>query len=268
MSWMNAAPATFAGRSRRGSRLADIAIRRVRLRRRVALDVAREILGRGKIPVVMPGRRIAATEHAVLHRQFRRAAIQPLRQPVQHARAQLRRHQPHRTAGHLDRLAARGLAFVRRILRIARQHRDALQVHVQFIGGDLRQRGDVALAKLHLADCEAHRAVRLEADPLLHAAVVLDRQRQRVAHAPFPSRSMAAAFSTARRMRGCAPQRQRFLSSAATMSARVGGGLRSSSAFALIRCRTDSSRTGPPAHRGRPAAADAAAPPYPAPRSW
>ena len=98
-------------------RLADIAIRRVRLRRRVAFDIAREILGGGEIPVVVPGRRIAAAEHAILHRQFRRAAVQPLRQPIQHARAQLRRHQPHRTAGYLDRLAARGLAFVRRILR-------------------------------------------------------------------------------------------------------------------------------------------------------
>ena len=38
----------------------------------------------------------------------------------------------------------------------------------------------------------------------------------------------------ARRIRGCAPQRQRCLSNAAAISARVGDGLRSSSALAPI----------------------------------
>ena len=193
-----------------------------------------KILGRCEIPVIVAGRRIATPEHAVLDRQFRRTAIQPTRQSIQHTRAQLRGDQPHRTARHLDRLAARGLTFVRRLFGIARQHRDARQVHVQFIGSDLRQRGDIALAQLHLAYRKPYGAVRFEPEPLLHAAIVLDRQRQCVAHARFPSRSMAAAFSTARRMRGCAPQRHRFLSNAATISARDGDGLRSSSAFALM----------------------------------
>ncbi len=206
----------------------------MRLRRRVALDVARKVLGGREIPVVMPGRCIAAAEHAILHRQFRWAAIQPLCQAIQNTRAQFRRNQPHGPTGYLDRLAARGLAFVRRFLGVTREDRDALRRHVQFIGGNLRECGDVALAQLHLADRKAHRAIRFEAKPLLHPAVVLDRQWQRIAHAPCPPRSMAAALSTARRIRGCAPQRQRFLSNAAAMSARVGVGLRSSRALALI----------------------------------
>ena len=99
-------------------RLADITIGRVRLRRRIPLDVAREVLGRGKVPVVMPGRRITAAEDAILHRQFSRTAVQPLRQPIQHPRTQFRRHKLHGAAGYLDRLAARGLTFVRCFLGI------------------------------------------------------------------------------------------------------------------------------------------------------
>ena len=49
------------------------------------------------------------------------------------------------------------------------------------------------------------------------------------------ARRTAAAFSTARTMRGCAPQRHRCLSSAATMSAREGSLLASSNALADIR---------------------------------
>ena len=206
-------------------RLADIAIRGMRLRRRAAIDIAGEILGGRETPIVMPGRSIAAPENPVLDRQLRRTAIQSLCQPVQHASTQLRRNQSHRTPRHLDRLARRCLPLIRCILRIARQHRDPIQIHIELIRRDLCQRGDIPLAQLDLADCQPHRAIRLEPDPLLHPSVVLNRQRQSVAHAPVPSRSMAAAFSTARRIRGCAPQRQRFLSNARTISPRVGDGL-------------------------------------------
>ena len=207
----------------------------MRLRRRSPFDIPLKVLGSRKIPIVVPGRCIAATYYAILHTQFQRAAVQSLRQPIQNARPQLRRHQAHRTSRHLDRLAARRLALVRRVLRVTRQHRDAFQIHVELVGGDLRQCGDVALAQFHLAHRQAHCTIGIEPEPLLQAPVGLDRQRQSVAHAPFPSRSTAAAFSTARRIRGCAPQRQRCLSNAATISARVGDGLWSSSALALIR---------------------------------
>ena len=215
-------------------RLADIAIRGMRLRRRAAVDIAGKILGGRETPIVMPGRSIAAPENPILDRQFRRTAIQSLCQPVQHASTQLSRHQSYRTARHLDRLARRGLPLIRRILRVARQHGDPIQIHIEFVGCDLCQCGHIPLAKLDLAHCQPHRAIRLEPDPLLHPSVILNRQRQSVAHAPVLSRSMAAAFSTARNIRGCAPQRQRFLSSARTISPRVGDGLRSSSAFALM----------------------------------
>jgi hypothetical protein len=38
---------------------------------------------------------------------------------------------------------------------VSRQHRYTVQIHVELVGGDLRQCGDVALAQFHLADRQA-----------------------------------------------------------------------------------------------------------------
>ncbi len=74
-------------------RLAHIAILGVRLGFGVTLDIVREVVGRDEIPVVVTGRCVVATEHAVLHRQFGWAAVQPLREPIEHACAKFGRNQ-------------------------------------------------------------------------------------------------------------------------------------------------------------------------------
>ncbi len=215
-------------------RLSHHAVCRARLRRRRPGDLGGEILRLHEGPVVVPGRCVAATKRAILDADLRRRAVQPPRQPLHHPGAQLRRHQPDRAPRHLDRLAGGGLPLIRRLLRVARQHRDTREVDVQLLGRDLRQRGDVALAQLHLAHRQAHGAVGLETQPLLHPPVGQDALRQGVAHRAAPARIIAAALATARRMRGCAPQRHRWLSSAAAISARLGSALRSSNALASM----------------------------------
>ena len=117
--------------------------------------------------------------------------------------------------------------------RVARQHGDAIERQVELVGGDLADGGDHALADLDLAGGDAHGAVGLEVDPAVEAGILDQAGRQDGrAHAGLPLRSVAAARSTARRMRWCVPQRQRCLSSASTTSLRLGLGLRSSSALA------------------------------------
>ena len=101
---------------------------------------------------------------------------------------------------------------------VAGQHRDALEPHVQLVGGDLGQRGDDALADLDLADGEPHGAVGLEGDPLVQPRIVVQARGRQCGSCRASLRR--ARRSTARMMRGWAPQRQRLPSSAAAISAR------------------------------------------------
>src|SRR5881397_3545277 len=70
-----------------------------------------------------------------------------------------------RGAAVLDREAAGGLTLVRGARGVAADDLDALEVHVQLVGGDLRQRGADALAQLDLAGEDRHGAVRVDAKP-------------------------------------------------------------------------------------------------------
>ena len=147
---------------------------------------------------------------------------------------------PHRHAAELDRLAAGGIALVRREFGVAGPDRDACHGDVELVGGDLRHRGQHALAEFDAAGADGHFAGRRKRHPAIEARIVGERagQNGRVhgrAPALAPARMRAAAFSIARMIRLCAPQRQILPSSASAISDRVGGGLRSSSAFAEIR---------------------------------
>jgi hypothetical protein len=48
---------------------------------------------------------------------------------------------------------------------------DALEIHVELVGRDLRERGADALAELDLAGEDGHRAVRVDAQPRVEHAV-------------------------------------------------------------------------------------------------
>ena len=155
-----------------------------------------------------------------------------------------------------DRHAARRVALVGRLGRVGRHHADAVDGNVELVGGDLRQGGLDALAELHLAGEDGDGAVRPDADPAfeLRGAAQAARQglaprrppepaeaedqgagagekgpaRQAGAHRP----DSLAARRIARRMRGCAPQRQRFRARARRICSSVGEGFRASNAAA------------------------------------
>ena len=88
------------------------------------------------------------------------------------------------------------VALVRRELGVAGAPGQAVQRHVQLLGGDLGQGGGDALADLDLADRDVDAALG-EAQPAVEARVVGEAFRQ-LDHRAFSR----AARSTARRMRG------------------------------------------------------------------
>ena len=161
--------------------------------------------------------------------------------------ARLRAGIAQRRARMLHRQAARGHAFVGAHGRAGGHHAHAREVDVEFVGHDLRDRREYALADLDLAGEHLDDAIGPQSQPLRQAPVGLQAagQRHRVAlvddviaetgtraHAAAPS---LAARSTARTIRLCAPQRHRLRSSAPRTSASLGSGLRFSSAAADIR---------------------------------
>ena len=182
--------------------LADHLVGRGGLRRRRPGDRLAEIdLGRDR-PVVLAGRRAVLQELSVDHRELVAAAIEPERRPLQRLGAHLGADQPHRAAGHFDRQRRRRVELVGTMGGVARQHGDAIERHVELVGRDLADGGDDALPDLDLAGGDAHGAVGLEADPAVEARILDQAGRQDGrAHAGLPLRSVAAARSTARRMR-------------------------------------------------------------------
>src|SRR6185369_16608593 len=69
----------------------------------------------------------------------------------------------YRRAAVLDREAACGHSFVWRERRVSVHHANALQVDVELVGRDLRERGSDALAKLDLAGKDGDSAVGIDA---------------------------------------------------------------------------------------------------------
>src|SRR5712691_2498819 len=136
---------------------------------------------------------------------------------------------------------------------------DALEIDVQLVGGDLRQRGADALSQLDLAREDRHLARRLDDNPGVQPPVRVEAPRQaRLVVPECPLRSECppdderaagldevatggahdrisfAARCTARTMRLCEAHRHRWPLSACLTSWLVGLGFRSSSALAAI----------------------------------
>ena len=201
-SWTKAAPLSFAGRSRRGTLLAHHAVGRSGLHRRGAGGRLGEVDLAGDGPVVLPGRRAVLQELAVDHGEIVTAAVETKGSALQRLGPHLGADQAHRAARHLDRERRRRVELVRAVGGVARQHDDAIERQVELLGGDLADGGDDALPHLDLAGGDAHGAVGLEMDPAIEPRIVdqAGRQRARV-HARPPLRRVAAARSTARRMR-------------------------------------------------------------------
>ena len=124
---------------------------------------------------------------------------------------------------------------MRRELGVARLDAELLWRKVEFLGGDLAECRQDALAELDLAGLQHDDAIRLEGNPPVEARIVDEALRQRVGdHAAAPARIAAAARSTASTIRRCAPQRHRCGSSAALISSREGAVLRASKEAAEI----------------------------------
>ena len=82
------------------------------------------------------------------------------------------------SAAVLDRQAAGGHAFIRRARGVARDHLHPLVIDVEFIGGDLRQRGGDALPEFHLAGEHRDAAIAVDRQPAAEHAIVLQAAGQ------------------------------------------------------------------------------------------
>jgi len=164
--------------------------------------------------------------------------------------------EPQGRSGFFDGTAPRGDAFVGSARSIPGNHLDARQVDLQLVGDDLGERGHDPLADLHLAGEGRHRAVGVDAQPAVEQAVLLQApgkglgslgepasegreseaygERGGLLEETTPRDASAgpgahgdisfAARWTARTIRLCVPQRQRFPASASRISASVGCG--------------------------------------------
>ena len=200
-------------------------------------------------------------DRAVRNGQLICRCAEPLRCEIDQDRAHFGGSHAQCRAAVFDREAARCMALVRRLARVARDHLDPGQRQIEFFGHDLRERGEDALPQLHLAGENGRAAIGIDADPSVEPAIVLQTSGQSL----LPARKLGlereadddrtesggelaatengsvhayvlplacAARSTARMMRAWVPQRQRLSASAARTSASLGRGLRSSSSFA------------------------------------
>ena len=210
----------------------------------------------GQIPVgdLRPGR---PRDRPVAHAQVGDGRAQLARRRGQQDLACLRAREAQRGAALLDGETAGGLTLVRRTRGVAVDDVDPLEVDVELVGGDLGQCGADALAQLDLAGEDRHGAVGIDPQPGVETAVAVEAARQRRGFSAHAARSeregdheaagceelaarrphgriSAAAFCTARTMRLCEAQRQRWPLRAARTSRSLGFGLRSSRALAAM----------------------------------
>ena len=104
------------------------------------------------------------------------------------------------------------------MLGVGALNADTREIDVQLLGGDLRDRGQNALADLDMGDFEYHLTVGVEANEGVDAHGAISW----------------AARCMARIMRLWVPQRQICTSRARQISSRVGSGLSSSKALAAM----------------------------------
>ena len=79
----------------------------------------------------------------------------------------------------LDRQATRRSALIRTDAGHGRDHADPGHIDVKLLGGDLRQRGEHALAELDLARTRLNHAARQDAQPVPETGIGRERRRQR-----------------------------------------------------------------------------------------
>ena len=181
-----------------------------------------------------------AQEAAVVDGQSSNGAREAIRDIAKKERPHLGADQANGAARYGNRIAARGESLPRAGRRLARDDPQPRRGDIQLFSGDLRQRGEDALADLDLAGRKPHAARFLEADPCAEQRIVQQTVRQAAArtrvrrgHGSAPI--CAPARAIARMIRLCAPQRQRWRSRAAAISLLLGRGLRASSAAAEIK---------------------------------
>ena len=219
----------------------------------------------GEIPIGEP--RGARADRAIGHTEFIDRDIQLLCGGGEQHATHLGAGKPQCRAAAFYRQAAGGHTFVGRARGISGHHVDALVSDIQFVGGDLRQRGQNALTDFTLAGVDGDAAVSVDAYPAVEHAVVVQAagqgrsgllcNRRRTGktershddtallekfatrecggghdYAPFATLAALAARCTARTMRLCDPQRHRLPASAVLICASVGFGLASSKALA------------------------------------
>ena len=178
----------------------------------------REIDGAGERPVILAGARAIAQDAAVANGQLARLAAHDLRGLRNKQRTHIGAGLPHGHGAGLDRHAARGVTLVRRYHGYAGADRDAAHGHIKLVGGDLRHRGEYALAEFDAAGVDGDLAGRGKRDPAVEHRVIVQHRWQHGGIHYFAPRITAAAFSTARMMRLCEPQRQMLPSSASAIS--------------------------------------------------
>ena len=139
----------------------------------------------------MAGRLAAVGDRTVAHRQIGAGIAEARRGMVEEQRAHLGAGQAQGDAAELDRLAARGVAFVRGQIGVAGLQQDALGRDVELVGGDLQHRGQHPLADLDPAGRDRHTAGRRKPDPLIEPRIAGEQRRQCrwCAHRAAPSRT-------------------------------------------------------------------------------
>jgi hypothetical protein len=154
-------------------RLADDPMRRSGLRPRLRRCLAMQV-GRGsklRIAELAPVRR---SDDSVGHLERGDIGAKAFCGKLEQDGAHLRAGKPQRRAAVLDRLAARGHAFVRRPFGVARNHLHPLKRQIELLRRDLRQCRHDALAELDLAGADRGVAVAADANPGIEQAVVIE----------------------------------------------------------------------------------------------
>ena len=185
-------------------------------------------------PVILPARPAVLQDRAGLDGEVLRGAIQPGGCGGERNRASLGADQAQGCAADFDRERAGGHALVRCEVGAASSEVDLVEADIKFLRGDLGEGGGDALTDFDLADADAGTAGDAEIEPAIQARIVGEAFGERVGD----HRNAAAAWATAARMRGWAPQRQRLPSSASAISVRLGEDLHASKAAAAI-CMPD-----------------------------
>ena len=214
---------------------------------------------------------LARADAAVCHLQVAGGHTQLGSRSGQQQATRLSASKAQRRAAVLHRQAACCHALIGGERGVARDDLQALEIDIQLIGNDLRQRRQNALAQLHLAGEHGHRAIGVDAQPAIQAAVAVQAAGQHSGGGRLCNRGQqwaqrkgdgergtlekcaarglihgrvrrgvdsgvhASSFAArwmARKMRVCVPQRHRLPAMASRICASLGLRTRSSNALA------------------------------------